>query len=613
MCGISGYIGINSDALDRVIHGLERLEYRGYDSAGVASIINGEFKTFKTIEEVVSLPEIINKEGEASCNLAIGHTRWATHGEPSVVNAHPHVVNQFAIVHNGIIENFQELKTDLIAKGYEFKSTTDTEVACAYLDWAFSMTANIYQTIQMAINAFAGNYAIVLINKTMPNNLYAFSNNAPIVIGAGNDGYYIASDEAAFLDYTNQYFRLENMQIAEISLMDNGQGMVQPMINFYQFDVNSQQIVPTQLQLNISKKDPSSYDKQGFEHFMLKEISEQPMVITNTIQAYGYNQQPIFDLRDYEHINIIACGSSLYVGEIAKNLLQRLGKRVSVECASEFRYSDATLGDDDLCIFISQSGETADTLAALELVNQLGIDTLAVVNVVDSSIMNKAKFSIQTLAGSEIAVATTKAFSAQLMVFILMYLQNAQLDGSIDQNTYNLIINNLMNINMSMQNIINDPKIQEVAKSFTNTDSAFFLGRGMDYPLALEGSLKLKEISYIHSEAYPAGELKHGPIALINEKVPVICLVTDQKLVGKMVSNIQEVTARDGDVFVIGLQSLVADLFNDENTILLPNIDEFTNIFNTLVTLQVLSYYIAKNRDCEIDRPKNLAKSVTVE
>lgn len=613
MCGISGYIGINSDALDRVIHGLERLEYRGYDSAGVASVINGDFKTFKTIEEVVSLPEIINKEGEASCNLAIGHTRWATHGEPSVVNAHPHVVNQFAIVHNGIIENFQELKTDLIAKGYEFKSTTDTEVACAYLDWAFSMTANIYQTIQMAINAFVGNYAIVLINKTMPNNLYAFSNNAPIVIGAGNDGYYIASDEAAFLDYTNQYFRLENMQIAEISLMDNGQGMVQPMINFYQFDVNSQQIVPTQLQLNISKKDPSSYDKQGFEHFMLKEISEQPMVIANTIQAYGYSQQPIFDLRDYEHINIIACGSSLYVGEIAKNLLQRLGKRVSVECASEFRYSDATLGVDDLCIFISQSGETADTLAALELVNQLGIDTLAVVNVVDSSIMNKAKFSIQTLAGSEIAVATTKAFSAQLMVFILMYLQNAQLDGSIDQNTYNLIINNLMNINMSMQNIINDPKIQEVAKSFTNTDSAFFLGRGMDYPLALEGSLKLKEISYIHSEAYPAGELKHGPIALINEKVPVICLVTDQKLVGKMVSNIQEVTARDGDVFVIGLESLVANLFNDENTVLLPNIDEFTNIFNTLVTLQVLSYYIAKNRDCEIDRPKNLAKSVTVE
>lgn len=613
MCGISGYIGINSDALDRVIHGLERLEYRGYDSAGVASVINGDFKTFKTIEEVVSLPEIINKEGEASCNLAIGHTRWATHGEPSVVNAHPHVVNQFAIVHNGIIENFQELKIDLIAKGYEFKSTTDTEVACAYLDWAFSMTANIYQTIQMAINAFVGNYAIVLINKTMPNNLYAFSNNAPIVIGAGNDGFYIASDEAAFLDYTNQYFRLENMQIAEISLMDNGQGMVQPMINFYQFDVNSQQIVPTQLQLNISKKDPSSYDKQGFEHFMLKEISEQPMVIANTIQAYGYNQQPIFDLHDYEHINIIACGSSLYVGEIAKNLLQRLGKRVSVECASEFRYSDATLGDDDLCIFISQSGETADTLAALELVNQLGIDTLAVVNVVDSSIMNKAKFSIQTLAGSEIAVATTKAFSAQLMVFILMYLQNAQLDGSIDQNTYNLIINNLLNINMSMQNIINDPKIQEVAKSFTNTDSAFFLGRGMDYPLALEGSLKLKEISYIHSEAYPAGELKHGPIALINEKVPVICLVTDQKLVGKMVSNIQEVTARDGDVFVIGLESLVANLFNDENTVLLPNIDEFTNIFNTLVTLQVLSYYIAKNRDCEIDRPKNLAKSVTVE
>lgn len=613
MCGISGYIGINSDALDRVIHGLERLEYRGYDSAGVASVINGEFRTFKTIEEVVSLPEIINKEGEVCCNLAIGHTRWATHGEPSVVNAHPHVVNQFAIVHNGIIENFQELKTDLIAKGYEFKSTTDTEVACAYLDWAFSMTANIYQTIQMAINAFVGNYAIVLINKTMPNNLYAFSNNAPIVIGAGNDGYYIASDEAAFLDYTNQYFRLENMQIAEISLMDNGQGMVQPMINFYQFDVNSQQIVPTQLQLNISKKDPSSYDKQGFEHFMLKEISEQPMVIANTIQAYGYSQQPIFDLRDYEHINIIACGSSLYVGEIAKNLLQRLGKRVSVECASEFRYSDATLGDDDLCIFISQSGETADTLAALELVNQLGIDTLAVVNVVDSSIMNKAKFSIQTLAGSEIAVATTKAFSAQLMVFILMYLQNAQLDGSIDQNTYNLIINNLMNINMSMQNIINDPKIKEVAKSFTNTDSAFFLGRGMDYPLALEGSLKLKEISYIHSEAYPAGELKHGPIALINEKVPVICLVTDQKLVGKMVSNIQEVTARDGDVFVIGLESLVANLFNDENTVLLPNIDEFSNIFNTLVTLQVLSYYIAKNRDCEIDRPKNLAKSVTVE
>lgn len=613
MCGISGYIGINSDALNRVIHGLERLEYRGYDSAGVASIINGEFKTFKTVDEVVSLPEIINTEGEVLCNLAIGHTRWATHGEPSVVNAHPHVVNQFAIVHNGIIENFQELKTDLITKGYEFKSTTDTEVVCAYLDWAFSMTANIYQTIQMAINAFVGNYAIVLINKTMPNNLYAFSNNAPIVIGAGNDGYYIASDEAAFLDYTNQYYRLENMQIAEISLMDNGYGMVQPMINFYQFDVNSQQIIPTQLQLNISKKDPSSYDKQGFEHFMLKEISEQPMVITNTIQAYGYNQQPIFDLHDYEHINIIACGSSLYVGEIAKNLLQRLGKRVSVECASEFRYSDATLGDDDLCIFISQSGETADTLAALELVNQLGIDTLAVVNVVDSSIMNKAKFSIQTLAGSEIAVATTKAFSAQLMVFILMYLQNAQLDGSIDQNTYNMIINNLMNINMSMKNIINDPKIQAIAKSFTNTNSAFFLGRGMDYPLALEGSLKLKEISYIHSEAYPAGELKHGPIALINDQVPVICLVTDQKLVGKMVSNIQEVTARDGDVFVIGLQSLVADLFNDDNTVLLPNIDEFSNIFNTLVTLQVLSYYIAKNRDCEIDRPKNLAKSVTVE
>lgn len=616
MCGISGYIGVNNDALKRVVHGLSRLEYRGYDSAGVCCYTPEEFHIFKTTGEVKGLSELINKDAPTlTSNMAIGHTRWATHGEPSVVNAHPHVVGDFAIVHNGIIENYLTLKRDLEQQGYTFKSTTDSEVAAACIDLYYKQLGDVYQAVAKAIDTFEGNYAIVMMTQFIPNQLIAFCNNAPIVVGVGPNQLYVASDEAAFLDYTNQYFRLDSHEMALLNLEQTPTG-VMTSYQVFSKPLNQPNFYAVNKQLSTSQKDPSSYDKGNFEHFMLKEICEQPQVIRNTINQYNASfngTNPIFDLSYYKDITIIGCGSAMYVGEVAKTYLAKLGKKVNVVCASEFRYSETVLDRDDLCIFISQSGETADTLAALELVNSLGIDTLAIVNVPGSSIMVNAKYSIQTLAGSEISVATTKAFSAQLAIFILIYLQNAIKIKQIDANTYNMLIDNLRNLDQNVNSIVNNNEIQVIAQQFVDSKDAFFLGRGVDYALAQEGSLKLKEISYIHAEAYPAGELKHGPIALIDDQTPVICIMCDQTLVGKMVSNIEEVRARGGQIYLISPNTLVPMNFNAKGILSFNNVDAISNLFICLATLQVLSYYIAKFRGCEIDRPKNLAKSVTVE
>lgn len=596
MCGIIGSIGNNS--VNKVIHGLQTLEYRGYDSAGIAFLNNDNLIIKKTVGKVDGL---IPKVDGYESSLAIGHTRWATHGEPSELNAHPHQANNVTIVHNGIIENYQELRKILEEEGYSFYSSTDTEVAAKYIDYLFVQNHDIKLTLRQAMDTFIGSYAMGIIFNSDFEHIYAIRHNAPLIIGSSEDAKILASDTLAILNTTKQYYLLPDQYIAVLSKND---------VKFYNHNLEEEK-----QEILISEKEIDDTTKGEYEYFMLKEIAQEGEVIAKTINSY--KDQILIDLDNFTDIVFVGCGSAMYAAQMGAYLLRKLNKRVYVECASEFRYQPVVVDSKTLYIFISQSGETADTLKSLELVNNLGGETLAIVNVKDSSIMRESKKTILTQAGSEIAVATTKAlisqFSVLSLIFIQNYLRHAN-DLSVDKSVfYQEYVNTLTNLNNDVIDILNDDKLLSLAKRIKDDEHIFFLGRGIDYAIALEGSLKLKEISYIHSESYPAGELKHGSIALINDNTHVIGILTDNSLKEKTISNLEEVISRGARVILFVNEDININEELFDTVVKIPSYNQIANIILTIINLQMLAFHTAKLLNREIDQPKNLAKSVTVE
>ena len=587
MCGITGYVGKNNNAIKVVIDGLESLEYRGYDSAGIAYTYNNKINIIKEKGKIVNLKN--NIDFNIKSNLAIGHTRWATHGEPNKVNSHPHSVNKFTIVHNGIIENYIELKEELINNNYTFKSSTDTEIACAYIDFIYKKEKDILKTLNYITKIFRGSYALGIICNDDLINLYAVRKTSPLIIAQGNNENYIASDVPAILKYTNKYTLLDDYEIAKISSNN---------IEIY----NNKLELVTKETLEFEGTYESSM-KNGYEHFMLKEIHEEPNVFKDTINTYlDKDFKNIPDFSKYNNIHIVACGSAYHTGLVGKYLIEKYANiPVYVEVASEYRYKHNFYDKKTLIIFVSQSGETADTLACLKKVKEDGIDTLGIVNVVGSSVARESKYVMYTKAGCEIAVATTKAYLAQLTVFsvITMYLTNNK-DLIEEINTIPTLINDLIN-----------KDYKSIAKEIYKNKDIFFIGRGVDYCISMEGSLKLKEISYINCVAYQAGELKHGTISLIEKDTPVIAISTDETLSEKTISNIKEVKARGAKVIFVTNQDIKDNFYDIKIDI--PKVNEILQPILNIVPLQLLAYEVAKLNNCDIDKPRNLAKSVTVE
>ena len=586
MCGITGYIGKNKNGIKTVIDGLEALEYRGYDSSGIAYVKDDKLEIIKEKGKIENLKKNLNLNEKT--NLAIGHTRWATHGEPSKVNSHPHSKGKFTLVHNGIIENYLELKDELIKNGYEFISSTDTEVAVAYIDYIYKTEKDILKTLNKVTKVFRGSYALGIICLDDLENLYAIRHTSPLIIAKGNHENYIASDVPAILKYTNKYLLLNDGEIAKIS-SDN--------INVYDSSLNK---VDKEL-LEFEGSYEASI-KGGYEYFMEKEIHEEPKVFKDTVNFYlNNNLENIPDLSKYNSFHIVACGSAYHTGLIGKYLIEKYANiPVYVEVASEYRYKKNFYDEKTLVVLVSQSGETADTLAALRLAKNDNIDTLSIVNVVGSSIARESKYVLYTKAGCEIAVATTKAYLAQVSLFTLIVMKLCNIKDLKE-------INEIPNL---IQGIINKD-FKEVANTLYKHENIFFIGRGIDYALCMEGSLKLKEISYINSVAYQAGELKHGTISLIEKDTPVIAICTDSSLLEKTISNIKEVKARGAKVVFITSLDVTGDYY--DYLIKIPSTNELLQPILTVVPLQLIAYEVAKLRGCDIDKPRNLAKSVTVE
>ena len=603
MCGIIGYVGKNNNAIEVIIEGLLRLEYRGYDSAGIAYVKDGLLEIEKEKGKICNLKEKLDFNNKS--NLGIGHTRWATHGEPNYVNSHPHKVGKISVVHNGIIENYAELKEDLIEKGYDFKSSTDTEVAAALLDSIYKETNSIEQTIAIFKERARGAYALGIIVDDDYDHLYAVKKDSPLIIACGEEENYIASDVPAILKYTNKYIVLNDGEFAKISadkilVYDEKAELRKPEIREFQGNSND-------------------VEKNGYDHYMLKEIYEQPEVIKATTNPYIENgldslMNNMPDFSKYKKIDIVACGSAYHAGLVGKNLIEEFSNvPVNVEIASEYRYKKLFLDEETLVIVVSQSGETADTLAALKIAKEHGSDTLGIINVVESSIARAAHQVLYTKAGAEIAVATTKAYSSQIALLSLIALNIAN-NKSVDKEEILKVLKDIKTLPTLMQSVLNEKDhYKEIAKQIYNHDSIFFIGRGVDYALSMEGSLKLKEISYINSQSYAAGELKHGTISLIEEGTPVIAIVTEEGLAEKTISNIKEVKSRGAKVILVASDNInISGDFYDE-LILVPTTSKLLQSNLTVIPLQMLSYEIAKLRGCDIDKPKNLAKSVTVE
>ena len=600
MCGIIGYIG-KTNCIKKVIEGLEALEYRGYDSAGIAYIHNNKLVIKKEKGKIENLKRIINYE--STTNICIGHTRWATHGKANKTNAHPHNVGKFTIVHNGIIENYMELKNDLIKHGYIFKSDTDTEIACATIDYYYQSEKDILKAILKASNKFTGSFAIGLICEDDQNTLYAIRKSSPLIVATSTDGNFIASDVPAILKWTNKYYLMNDLEICQIT-NDN--------ITFY--DNNLKRITKD---LKTFEGTFSDTSKNGYEHFMLKEINEQDVVITNTINNYydGTKKSLINSfgfMNIFKSIHIVACGSAYHAGYIGKYLIESYAAiPVTVEVASEYRYKNSFYNKNTLVILVSQSGETADTLAALRKAKNDGIKTLAIVNVEGSSIAREADYVIYTKAGCEIAVATTKAYLAQVSIFSLIALYLGLINNKItnkDLEKFNLDIKKIPNL---IRQTIHSDLYEKIAKNIFEKNSIFFIGRNIDYAMSLEGALKLKEISYINAVAYQAGELKHGTISLVEKDTPVIAIATKSDLYEKTISNIKEVKARGANVILITNTNCNEDIYNE--IIKIKDINPLLQAIIAVIPLQLIAYYVAKNRNCDIDKPRNLAKSVTVE
>lgn len=605
MCGIIGYIGNKTNAIKNIIDGLERLEYRGYDSAGIAYINNNELIIKKNKGRVQNLKDQLNFN--LNSDLAIGHTRWATHGESNDINSHPHQVGKTTIVHNGIIENYLELKDELINKGFYFKSETDTEVACALLDSLYNETKDMNKAIMLFQEKAMGSYAIAAINLDYKNTIFAIKKYSPLVLGFNDFGNFIASDMPSILDKAKDFIILEDGDFAKLSndsitIYDNtGKEISRPT---KQFSGNDE-----------------AMQKNGYEHFMAKEIHEEPDVIKNTMNTHISNGidsliDTMPDFSKYKHIEIVACGSAMHAGLIGKNLIENFANiPVTVEIASEYRYKKNFLTKDDLVIVVSQSGETADTLAAVNITKEKGIDTLGIVNVVDSSIARATKYVLYTKAGMEVAVATTKAYTAQVALLSLIALNIANGKNTIDSEEVKSILKSIKELPIKMESLLENHKeeYKKVAQSLYEHNDIYFIGRDIDYSLSMEGSLKLKEISYLHSEAYAAGELKHGTISLVDNGTPVIGIVTKDAIASKTISNIKEVKSRGAYVILLTTEDL--DLKGDyfDEKILVPSTHPLFQSLLSVIPLQLIAYETAKLNKCDIDKPKNLAKSVTVE
>ena len=607
MCGIVGYVG-KKDCADVLIDSLSKLEYRGYDSAGIAVFDNGEIKVAKEKGRLKDLVEKMKKEGKPSGHVGIGHTRWATHGEPSTVNAHPHAGGRTTIVHNGIIENYKELKEFLLSKGKTFKSDTDTEVAANLIDYYYK--DDPLEAIERAIQELEGSYALGIIFREFPDRLYAVRKESPLIVGVGKDESFIASDVTAILKYTKDYYLLETDEIAVLS--NDG-------IEVY--NVHGEKI---EKELKTADWDMDAAEKCGYEHFMMKEIFEQPTAIKTTITPRITDGMPNLEecgitpeyLRSVKRIFVTACGTAMHAGIVGKYVIEKLARvPVIVDIASEFRYRDPIIDEGDLVIVISQSGETADSLAAMRLAKKMGAKTLAIVNAKGSSIAREADMLIYTHAGPEIAVASTKAYMVQIAVMYLLAFELAYAVGKIDEKECKRLTSVLQQTPEYIKKILeNVDETQYIASNLITADSLLYIGRGLDYALSMEGSLKLKEISYIHSESYAAGELKHGTISLISDGMPVIAVATQKSLFEKTISNIKEVKARGASVVIVCRESFmhgkdVADfkfgLPDDLEDILMP--------MAAVVPLQLIAYYTAVLKGNDVDKPRNLAKSVTVE
>jgi glucosamine--fructose-6-phosphate aminotransferase (isomerizing) len=617
MCGIVAYIG-KKEAYPVIINGLKRLEYRGYDSAGIALLnAQNDLNIYKKKGKVSNLEEFTNGK-DISGTIGIGHTRWATHGEPNDVNSHPHFSENgdIALIHNGIIENYDSLKHELLKAGYTFRSETDTEVLVHLIDdIQKKMDVSFAESVRLALEQVVGAYAIVVLSKHNPNRLVAARKSSPLVVGIGAEGeFFLASDATPIVEYTKDVVYLNDMEIA---IVDRNEGL--KVYNIHSSEEKSPYIQQLELQLE-------ALEKGGYDHFMLKEIHEQPRSIRDCFRgrlnvAEGWVS--LGGIKDYENklitaprLIMVACGTSWHACTVGEYLIEDLARiNVEVEYASEFRYRNPIINENDIVIAVSQSGETADTLAALELAKSKGATILGICNVVGSSISRITDAGSYTHAGPEIGVASTKAFTAQVTVLTLMALMLAHKKGTISESKYRTLLTELEAIPDKVKKVLetSDELIQSIASVYSNASNALYLGRGNCFPVALEGALKLKEISYIHAEGYPAAEMKHGPIALIDEEMPVFVIATQGPSYEKVVSNIQEVKARKGKVVAIVTEGDVHVKGMADHVIEIPHTDE--NLVPLLATIpfQLLSYYIAILRGCNVDQPRNLAKSVTVE
>ncbi len=613
MCGIVAYVG-HQEALPIIIKGLKRLEYRGYDSAGVALLNEDGLAVYKKKGKVSELENHLLNNFNLKSTIGIGHTRWATHGEPNDVNAHPHysTSENFAMIHNGIIENYDVLKTDLINKGYVFHSETDSEVFIKFIEDIYNNNVcSLEEAVRLALHKVVGAYAIVLMNKEEPDTLIAARKGSPLVIGVGENEYLLASDATPIIEYTNQVIYLDDFEIA--------------VIRGNKLQIKTIENVETNPYINQLEMELEAIEKGGYDHFMLKEINEQPRSIADCMRGRldAKNGRLVLGgLRDYmnkfqnaDRIIITACGTSWHAGLVAEYLFEEFARiPVEVEYASEFRYRNPVVSEKDFIIAISQSGETADTLAAIELAKSKGATIFGVCNVVGSSIPRATHAGSYTHAGPEIGVASTKAFTAQISVLTMMALKLGYQRGTITETRYMHLLNELEAIPAKVERaLLLNEKIREIAKEYKDARNFLYLGRGYNFPVALEGALKLKEISYIHAEGYPAAEMKHGPIALIDEEMPVVFIATKDSSYEKVVSNIQEVKARKGKIIAVVTEGDVTVKAMADHVIEIPATEEAFVPLIAVVPLQQLSYHIAVMRGCNVDQPRNLAKSVTVE
>jgi glutamine---fructose-6-phosphate transaminase (isomerizing) len=609
LCGIAGYVG-PSQALPFIMQGLEKLEYRGYDSAGVALVQGGRIEIRKTAGRLKKLAEMTEHQTFDS-HTGIGHTRWATHGRPSDRNAHPHADcdGDFAIIHNGIIENFASLKEGLIERGHKFRSETDTEVVAHMIEENYD--GDFLGTVRKVVQQLRGSYAIAAVSTKHPDTIIVVRKDTPLIVGLGKGENYIASDIPAVLGYTRDIYVLEDGEMAEIT-----PGKV---------TVSTTSGEPVDKKVFHVTWDPVAAERGGYAHFMLKEIHEQPKAIRDTLTGRISDDRTrvILDevkltkeqLAGYKKVTITACGTAYHAGMVIKYLIERLARiQVEVDVASEFRYRNPIIGPDTLLVIISQSGETADTLAGLREGKRRGAHVIGITNVVGSSVAREADDLIYTWAGPEIAVASTKAYVTQLIAGTLLAIYLGQANGNLDAAQAKELIEGLANLPQKAQEVLLlEDEVKELARQITEWDDAFFIGRGLDYALGLEGQLKLKEISYIHAEGYAAGELKHGTLALITDGVPVIALATQLELFEKMVSNITEVRARGGHVIGITLGDASELAKHADHTMSLPETHPFLAPAIGVIPLQLLSYYAAVAKGADVDKPRNLAKSVTVE